>query len=249
MAGLFDSSSGTIALGFLGVIIGLGLLILLVRKGPDVHGLTSPSDAPGLLFLALVAWVAGQNWLALREALGEAGANLAQAAWKLAVAALAWRAARSRYPLSIPAFRPPAPAVFLWSIGLYAAAWPVVYWLGTRHDDVLQDSARHVMAAESALTVFALACQLVLATPILEEVIWRVLLQGGLAAALPRWSAIVGAAVLFTMVHRPVDFWPEIFLLGALLGFVRMRTGSPWPCVAIHALHNTITLIHYLNRG
>ncbi|MDJ0764586.1 MAG: CPBP family intramembrane metalloprotease [Myxococcota bacterium] len=55
------------------------------------------------------------------------------------------------------------------------------------------------------------------------------------------WSspvAIFGSALLFGVMHMDLLQGFGAFLIGIYLGFVALRTGSIWPCMAAHAANN-----------
>ena len=128
----------------------------------------------------------------------------------------------------------------LWALFLYAAAWPLVnvlYDVTVRDGDMQQSSARALVAVRGVPVRAAMAFCLVLATPILEEVAFRGLLQSGLRKVMSPAAAVVAVACLFSIVH-PQQYWPSIFALAVLFGYIYERTGSIWPSIAVHALHN-----------
>jgi membrane protease YdiL (CAAX protease family) len=85
------------------------------------------------------------------------------------------------------------------------------------------------------LTVFLL---LAVFTPIVEELAMRGVILGGLQRALSDNEAIVAAALMFAIMHMSVIETPELLVLGLALGFVRVRSGSLWPCFLLHGMHN-----------
>ena len=78
--------------------------------------------------------------------------------------------------------------------------------------------------------------------PLYEEVLFRGFLLGGLLYFVKGWGSIVISAVVFALAHELQAMIP-IFSLGLLLGYLRERTGSIWPAVAIHAFHNTLMVL------
>ena len=83
----------------------------------------------------------------------------------------------------------------------------------------------------------------VLIAPLTEELIFRGLILRGLLA---RWSpalAIAGSAVLFAATHLNPAQAPVALLLGAILGWVYVRTRSLGLCVLGHAFNNAATYI------
>jgi membrane protease YdiL (CAAX protease family) len=71
-----------------------------------------------------------------------------------------------------------------------------------------------------------------------EEIAFRGLVQHWLHVAVQPRQAIVYAAALFTVLHLSVLSAPYLFLVGCLLGWLRWRTGSLWPPIVAHFLHN-----------
>lgn len=82
--------------------------------------------------------------------------------------------------------------------------------------------------------------------PLLEELIYRGLLQGAAVRAFGRpWAAIVLTSAVFTVVHlgaAPPYALPTLFVLGVALGVAMERTGRLGVCVAMHAGFNIVNL-------
>jgi membrane protease YdiL (CAAX protease family) len=89
---------------------------------------------------------------------------------------------------------------------------------------------------------FALnAAVVVIAAPIVEELTFR-----GLGiAVLSRWGsllALVGTSVAFAAAHGLVNGFPALFLFGAAVAFLRLRTGSLYPGMLLHGTFNALAL-------
>lgn len=74
-----------------------------------------------------------------------------------------------------------------------------------------------------------------------EELVLRGAVQGELRRR--RWSnlaQVVLPAVLFALLHLPRHGLPGLATVapGLLFGWLRLRTGSIWPAVALHAAGN-----------
>ena len=79
-----------------------------------------------------------------------------------------------------------------------------------------------------------------------EELYFRGLLYGQLGQ---RWgiaSAIVGSAGVFGLAHFQPNAFPTLFVLGLILGLLRLRTNSFWPGVGVHAANNLLALVALL---
>ena len=83
---------------------------------------------------------------------------------------------------------------------------------------------------------------------LVEEIAFRGLLQHWLQVAIKPMRALILASALFTALHFSVISAPYLFAVGMLLGFVKLKTNSLWPCMIIHFLHNfaVVELFRYL---
>ncbi|MEY4225563.1 MAG: hypothetical protein RL190_320 [Actinomycetota bacterium] len=100
-------------------------------------------------------------------------------------------------------------------------------------------TAAAVAAACSAVSV-------VIGASVTEELYFRGLLYGRLDARFARAAAVIGSAGAFGLAHFQPDAFPTLFALGLILGLLRMRTGSIWPAVGLHAANNGIAFAYLL---
>jgi uncharacterized protein len=87
---------------------------------------------------------------------------------------------------------------------------------------------------------------IVIGAPVVEELLMRSFLLGGLIAAGTRvWIAVAVSAVAWAALHIQYDWYGMALILplGLLLAAARLRTGSIYPCIAVHAIANTIAFI------
>ena len=78
--------------------------------------------------------------------------------------------------------------------------------------------------------------------PLVEEITWR----GVGYSLLSRFGtpvAMVGTALAFTLAHGLVNGIPALFIFGLGLAYLRQRTGSIYPGIAVHAAFNAISLV------
>lgn len=95
--------------------------------------------------------------------------------------------------------------------------------------------------------ILAFAVSAVVLAPIIEEIIFRGLLQTGLrhcTGVNHRWLVIAIASVLFTAIHLGVEpiAIPGLFVLSLGLGYVYERTGSIWTSMLVHAAFNALNI-------
>ncbi len=121
-------------------------------------------------------------------------------------------------------------------------------WLAQGHE-VSQDIKQ--LGANTSLALrIPLALLVVSIGPMVEELLFR----GVLLSAIARYSgngvAIVLSALLFACVHLPdLSFlWyalPNLALLGLILGWLRVQSGSIWPAVVAHGMNNLLAVVSW----
>ncbi|MCH7984354.1 MAG: CPBP family intramembrane metalloprotease [Chloroflexi bacterium] len=166
-----------------------------------------------------------------------------------AVIGLALSAVRYREPLSAlgfvktSGFRPYLFAAGMWLIGLSALiAWvQVVIWLDI---DLLlpRDTANDVLdqaGGSIVLTILLVA----IAGPVAEEIFFRGFVLTGLLKRFGVGRALLLSSLLFGLFHIDPGAIVPTFALGLALGWVYLKTGSIWPAIFAHALHNTVAVL------
>ena len=78
--------------------------------------------------------------------------------------------------------------------------------------------------------------------PIVEELSCRGL-GFRLLEAYGQRVAIVGSAIAFALAHGAVIDLPWVLVTGLGLGYLRSRSGSIYPCVALHAIVNGVAVL------
>lgn len=120
-------------------------------------------------------------------------------------------------------------AAAMWStIAIGLVPWPE-QWMETyeAESSVLQTSM-------PVLDVLAVA----LFGPFVEELLFRGLIYDAFASILPAGLAVLFQGILFGSVHGTTIWMIYAALVGCLIGYVRKRTGSLWPCIALHVAYN-----------
>ena len=74
----------------------------------------------------------------------------------------------------------------------------------------------------------------VLLAPIVEEILFRALIQGSLSRAMPAAAAIAITSVLFGAAHGDFIWFLYAAALGVMLSLLMHRTGSLFPSLAMH---------------
>jgi membrane protease YdiL (CAAX protease family) len=127
--------------------------------------------------------------------------------------------------------------------GVFVVIWIVTIALGPilhpdREQGLVPSHWEPAHAAAFVLNFVALA----VAGPIVEELTFRGLGYTLLAPFGP-WLAILGIGVLFALWHGLVQALPVLFVFGAGLAYLRYRTASIYPGMALHMLFNGLALL------
>jgi uncharacterized protein len=82
-----------------------------------------------------------------------------------------------------------------------------------------------------------------IAAPLVEELLFRGLLQNALRKYLPVWGAIILSSFLFSLVHLQPYAIPGLMSLGIAFGYLYHRTGSLRTNIILHMANNALALI------
>ncbi len=232
-------------------------------KVPPIHGLR----ALGITVMAVLATqgfqllVAGSFMLVRRTDLAEAVARVSMHPLSLAVAQLLgfgavlrisarWMARRGVRPgvalgLGTP---PPLPSLALCLLAGLALQLPLAE-IGNAVQELaplsLETELRRQRLMEPAsiggavVTLFAFT----IVAPATEELLFRGLLLPGLEARHGTARALLGSALLFGAIHFDWPGFATAAVAGLVLGAIRIRTGSLWPCLLAHIGVNAVPLL------
>jgi membrane protease YdiL (CAAX protease family) len=88
----------------------------------------------------------------------------------------------------------------------------------------------------------------VIGAPIVEEIMYRMLLQTALIQACRNaWTGIALTSVLFALSHLGGGAVPwhatiPLFVLSVGLGVLQVRTGRVGPCIVVHMVFNAVNV-------
>ena len=78
--------------------------------------------------------------------------------------------------------------------------------------------------------------------PVMEEVFFRGAVTWLWSRQFGRYLLLVGPAFVFAFAHMNPWMFPGLFILGLLLGHLRLRTDSLIPGIVVHAANNGLAL-------
>lgn len=135
----------------------------------------------------------------------------------------------------------------------FLASFPAVLLVavltqGLRSEERMHPFLKLLAEDQSAGVVVWLALAVIVAAPVAEELVFRVILQGSLRSKLPAAAAIAVSSLLFAGVHGFPDSI-ALIPLAVILGYVFEKRRSFLAVVAIHALFNATNLAMMLLQG
>ena len=90
--------------------------------------------------------------------------------------------------------------------------------------------------------IILLGLVVIVGAPIVEEIVYRGVVQPGLVASWGRLAGILVTAALFAAIHmQPVEF-PGLFVFALVLGWARHSTGTIGTSIVTHMAFNTTGL-------
>jgi len=131
-------------------------------------------------------------------------------------------------------------------LGFLAAIVPVVLaWLATvpwRTDENQHGLLRLLQEDSSLQTLLRVVLLAAVLAPLVEELMYRVVLQTWLEKIAPRREALIVVALVFSAMHQLPDAIP-LFPLALILGYVYQQRRSYLSVVLIHMLFNGVNLL------
>jgi uncharacterized protein len=103
-----------------------------------------------------------------------------------------------------------------------------------------QTTAEDLGVNESHLALIAAGVMFVLIAPVAEELFFRGFFYGSLRTRLSMWPAALIVGLVFGLIHwsTGVSAVPALIVFGVILCVLREKTGSLYPCIALHAVNN-----------
>jgi len=78
---------------------------------------------------------------------------------------------------------------------------------------------------------------------VIEELAFRGVLLAGLQPVLGMRDAVIVSALMFMILHLTVLSFPHLLLIGLVLGWMRVRSGSLYPGMVLHFTHNLLVVL------
>lgn len=136
-------------------------------------------------------------------------------------------------------FRMADPLMILWGVALIFIMGVVIEPLINLFPASYMEDVNNLISETGGL---GMLMTIVLA-PVLEEILFRGVIQGGTEREYGPVRAIVVASAIFGIIHLVPQQVVNAFFCGLILGYVFYRTRSLVPVIAIHLLNNAFAYI------
>jgi uncharacterized protein len=127
--------------------------------------------------------------------------------------------------------------------------WPLEsWWPETFSSPKVEESARTLYESAHGLWLVGLVLLVVVGAPLVEELLYRGLLQGAFRRRVNDGVALVVVALWFALIHfRPVEY-PGLVVIGLVLGTCALVTGRIGMSVVAHCAFNATGLAWVATR-
>ena len=91
---------------------------------------------------------------------------------------------------------------------------------------------------DDAPNVFMALALIAVLPAVFEELTFRGVILSGFRHTGRKWRAIVLSSLFFALAHGLLQQEVNAFVLGLVLGYIAVQTGSIWPCIVFHFVSN-----------
>ena len=109
----------------------------------------------------------------------------------------------------------------------------------------MQKALRDMLAAipPTGLNMATILFATVILAPVVEELVFRGMLQTSLSHKMPIWAAIAISAAIFSAMHGDLNSAPALMAIGAIFGTLYHLTGSLRVTIAAHLANNLFAML------
>jgi membrane protease YdiL (CAAX protease family) len=207
-----------LAAGVLSFFLPLGVSDANAADNPTTLVVALSALALWLPFVAMLRWVARRSGTDFRTYFG------------LRFAKIDW--------VGIPL------GVFCQVVLMNVINWPLnKWWPETFNPERIETRARDLVDAAQGAWFIVLFVVVVIGAPLVEELVYRGFIQGGLQTRIGSTWALIFTSVWFTVVHlEPVEF-PGLFAIAVVLGLCYRRTQRLGLSIVTHLAFNATGLL------
>ncbi len=122
-------------------------------------------------------------------------------------------------------------------------------WPDTFSDERIEERAQDLADRAGGWSTVLLVVVVIVGAPLVEELLYRGLLQRSVSTLVGKGTGLVSASLWFALVHfSPVEY-PGLFVAGLVFGGCVVASGRIGPAIVTHAAFNTTGLIIVLRSA
>lgn len=134
--------------------------------------------------------------------------------------------------------------IILWGTIMVLATGVVIEPLLNLFPEIYLDRLGNIMAAGGWMMFTSIVI-----APIMEEILFRGILQDALMRKYGVFVGILIASAVFGIVHLIPQQVVNAFMIGIVLGYIYYRTGALLPVILIHCINNAISYFTWMLNG
>lgn len=134
--------------------------------------------------------------------------------------------------------------IILWGAIMVLATGVVIEPLLNLFPETYLDRLGNIMAAGGWMMFTSIVI-----APIMEEILFRGILQDALMRKYGVFVGILIASAVFGIVHLIPQQVVNAFMIGIVLGYIYYRTGALLPVILIHCINNAISYFTWMLNG
>ena len=134
--------------------------------------------------------------------------------------------------------------IILWGTIMVLATGVVIEPLLNLFPETYLDRLGNIMAAGGWMMFTSIVI-----APIMEEILFRGILQDALMRKYGAFVGILIASAVFGIVHLIPQQVVNAFMIGIVLGYIYYRTGALLPVILIHCINNAISYFTWMLNG
>ena len=134
--------------------------------------------------------------------------------------------------------------IILWGTIMVLATGVVIEPLLNLFPETYLDRLGNIMAAGGWMMFTSIVI-----APIMEEILFRGILQDALMRKYGVFVGILIASAVFGIVHIIPQHVVNAFMIGIVLGYIYYRTGALLPVILIHCINNAISYFTWMLNG
>jgi CAAX protease family protein len=131
------------------------------------------------------------------------------------------------------------------TLAIYGAFWVAVIVIGVIAGQARdQEIVTELKAEDSVPVLIGFVVMTCVAAPLAEEFFFRGFVFGVLREKIGKLWGVLATGLVFGLVHvagSPIETVGVLIILGSLLCVLYLKTGSLLPCIALHAINNSIS--------